>query len=662
MATPANKPVQPAWLTGAALAACAIAVWTVFGGARGFHFVLWDDDYNIQQNPHLSGLTWENLRWMFTDTTYSRRYFPLTWLGWNIEHDLFGLTSYSAHLGNVLFHLLNTVLVFFVIKTALRLWFARENTAPAREATVAATLGALLWALHPLRVEVVAWASGRIYGQAACFILVSAWCYLKAIESPPGSAPARRFRWAAAVALALSLLTYPLALSFVGVLLVLDWYLPGRLRPTPSTPPQSQLRALLQRNLPFILITAVVLGLTLWARTNVQAVGWKAPVTLGEFGVAPRFMQACYVWAYYLWKPLLPFDLSPYYTRLLTFSPGDWEFVVSFLVVAAITALLFLRRRRWPGLWLLWLCHLLILAPVLGLTEHPHFTNDRYSYVAAVPWSVGVAVLIIRFRPRWLAILVPAALLAGFAFLSVAQMKAWQNTETLGLHMIAAIGDHPRRFELYGRMAAALRLEGQVAESNAYYVKSLGGDPHAFDKILNRARGLDEQGQSHEAFAQYLLASQLRPDVAEPPYRLGAILLASDRAADALPFLKTAVRLDPGLADAQVMLGWAFNRTSQAPEAIPHFQAALQIHPDDAAAHSGVGAAMMAIGQARAAVPHLEWVVRHYPNSALAHFQFGLALLDGLGRNADAAAQFELSLKLDPNYPGVRDALDRSRH
>ena len=223
MASATRKTAPSRWQTWAALGVCALAVWAVFGGTRHGSFVLWDDDYNLQQNPHLGGLTWENLRWMFTDTAYSRRYFPLTWLGWTVQHDLFGLTPYSAHLGNVFFHLLNTGLVFFVIQSALRIWLAREDHARGGPATVAATLGALVWALHPLRVEVVAWASGRIYAQTACFLLVSLWCYLKSIEVEPGSALARRFRWVSAASLALSLLTYPLALSYVGVLLVLDW-------------------------------------------------------------------------------------------------------------------------------------------------------------------------------------------------------------------------------------------------------------------------------------------------------------------------------------------------------------------------------------------------------------------------------------------------------
>ena len=665
MATPARTPAKSVWQTCAALAVCAVAVWAVYGAARHGAFVVWDDDYNIQQNPHLSGLTWENLRWMFTDTAYSRRYFPLTWLGWNVEHDLFGLTPYSAHLGNVLFHLFNTVLVFLVIKAALRLWLARENSAPGWSATVAATAGALFWSLHPLRVEVVAWASGRIYAQTACFLLLSLWCYLKSVESAPGSA--RRFRWASVIALALSLLTYPLALGFVGILFVLDWYLPGRLQTATGTPPASASRHWLfvTRHLPFLAVTVVVLGLTLWARTNVTAVGWKPPVTLGEFGVGSRVMQACYVVMYYLAKPWVPLDLSPYYTRLISFSPREPEFLLALLIVVLLSVVLFARRRAWPGLWLLWLCYLLSLVPVLGLTEHPHFTNDRYSYLATVPWSVALAVVLVRLWPRrplrLTALLVAGVVLAVLATLSLAQVAVWRNTETLGLHMIEKMGDHPRRFDIYRRISSALREEGKAAESNAYYFKYLAGDPNALVATLSQARKFEDLGQPREALAQYLLAAQLKPDLPEAPFRIGALLLAQDRPADALPFLKNAIRLSPGLTDARIMLGWAFNRTGQAPEAIPQFETALLALPDDPAAHSGLGAALLAVGHAREAVPHFETVLRQYPNSALAHYNLGLALLDGLGRKTDAAAQFETVLKLQPDYPGAREALERCR-
>jgi hypothetical protein len=663
MAQPAGKPVTQRWLTWAAIGACALAVWFIYGGARHFHFLVWDDDYNIQQNTHLNGVTAENLRWMFTDTAYARRYLPLTWLGWAVEHDLFGLTAKSAHLGNILVHLLNTVLVFLVIQSGIRLWSSPENRPTALSVTVAALLGALIWSLHPLRVEVVAWASGRIYAQSGFFLLLATWCYFASLEAGSGTPRARRWRWASVASFALSLLTYPLALTYVGVLLAVDWYRPKR-PPAATLSGALRLRTVLFDKIPFFVVTALILFVTLWARANVDAASWKPPVTFQEFGIESRAMQAAYVWAYYLVKPFFPIGLSPFYTRLIAFQPTDGPFVASLVVVGLLTAVLFWRRQRWPGLWLLWLCHLIVLTPMLGLTEHPHFTNDRYSYLAAVPWSVAVGVGIVRawsnHALRVVSVLVASAAILGCCALTLAQVSVWRDTETLGLRMIALMGDHTRRFDIYGRISAALRQEGKVAESNAYYLKYLAGDPHAAEKSLALGKDLEARGQTREATVQYLLASELRPDLAEPRYRLGTLLLADNKPDRAVPFLRDAVRLQPDQADVQVTLGWALLRLGQPAEALPFFATALRLASQDPVAHTGMGVALVGLHRPQEALPHLEEALQRFPNAPAAHFNLGTAL-EAVGRTPEAAAQFEAVLKLQPDYPGASAALARTK-
>jgi len=189
----------------------------------------------------------------------------------------------------------------------------------------------------------------------------------------------------------------------------------------------------------------------------------------------------------------------------------------------------------------------------------------------------------------------------------------------------------------------------------------IAGDPHAAENVLSRARKFEDEGNTREALGQYLLAAQLRPDLAEPKFRAGTLLMQQDHAAEALPYLKDAARLEPGSADIQISLGWALNWTHQSAEAIPHLEAGLHIHSDDVAGHSGLGVALLATGKPAEAVPHFEEVVRRYPNAPLAHMQLGLALLDGLGRKAEAAAQFEIVLKLQPDFRGAAEALARTR-
>src|SRR5437870_5979737 len=158
----------------------------VFGGICGHEFVHFDDNVLIYENPHVKGLNWENLQWMFTNVSYARRYMPLGWLSLAIDYQLFGLNPRAYHAGNLALHLANVALLFFLLKRLLLLSWARRDSAaivesePASAALWCAALGALFWAVNPLRVENVAWASARIY--CVAFLCAALWllAWLKA--------------------------------------------------------------------------------------------------------------------------------------------------------------------------------------------------------------------------------------------------------------------------------------------------------------------------------------------------------------------------------------------------------------------------------------------------------------------------------------------------
>ena len=166
---------------------------------------------------------------------------------------------------------------------------------------------------------------------------------------------------------AASLLTYPLALSYVAVLILIDFFPLRRFGQGFFVPAA---RRVWLEKVPFVLVFGLVFAATLWARGH-GSWQWERPVNLEQFGLLSRVMQAFYIWAYYLWKPLLPFDLSPVYTTLGEFDPLSLRFVLSLALVVVITLILFWKRRQWPGLFALWLCHLVVLVPFLGLTEYP---------------------------------------------------------------------------------------------------------------------------------------------------------------------------------------------------------------------------------------------------------------------------------------------------
>ena len=617
---------HPLWVRRAcfwmSIATLALAVWVVFRTAGSAGFLQWDDNRVIQENVHLRGLTGENVRWMFSDLSYEPRYQPLAWLDWALDYQLFGLTARSCHLGNILLHLANAVLVFLFLRRLLQV---AQPQAIEPWITMASALAALIWALHPLRVEPVAWATGRRYLQATLFLLLSILAYLGRVKQQEGGRR-RWLLWGSVAAFTASILTYPPVISYLGALIVLDLYLRGRV--------------LWREKLPFAVVTGLVVGATLWARYHTTAV-WDAPLTLHQFGSGARLSQAFYVWAYYAWKPLLPFHLAPVYTALVDFKAGDGKFLASALGVVAVTGWLLWQRRRWPGAWAIWMCHLLLLVPVLGLTEHPHYTNDRYIYVAAIAWTAGLAGLLclaLTHRSwRWGTAAAAFAIALACGKLSASQIGIWQSNETFFRYQLAELGANRYRWDILSRLGEDLRRHQRPAEAAPLLRESLRVYPSAnaeislglilqderrddeaiacFESALrlepanptalsNLGSALGRVGRFGEAIVQFRRALSYAPDAPEIHNNLGTALLATRAFSEAAEQFQRALALNPHLPGAESNLGEAENDLGAGlasrghwAEALPHFQRAVALRPNDALAHENLGRLLILLGQ-----------------------------------------------------------------
>jgi protein O-mannosyl-transferase len=628
MAKPKNR-WGTAWIWSALIAA---VVGFVFRSASSGALLAWDDDINIINNAHVRGLTWENVRWMFTDVAYMRRYAPLAWLNWSVDYELFGLTARSCHVGNVIFHAANAVLVFALLRRLLGLRSIDSDGSEPR-LLVASAVAALIWAIHPLRVEVVAWASGRIYCQGMFFLLTAAIAYLESVRAQR-AAQFRARRWwlvAAIVAYAASSLTYPIGLTFVAVLLVLDVYVLRRIEANGEVSRSSQLRAVLIEKIPFVAVAAVIAGITLIARWNAHGL-WAAPPTLAEFGIFPRMMQALYVWAYYVWRPWAPIDLAPVYTALVDFRPRDVVFIASAVVVIGITAMLFLRRPRWPGLWAAWLIHLIVLVPMLGMTEHPHYTSDRYSYAQALVWSglIGAAILQVRLpRARLAALAAMTAAVAIFSLMSTAQITVWRDNETLFRYLNATVDNAAYRADITMRLGDSLRSQGRLAEAEAFYRESLRLAPvRAQSAIPHFGLAKIAQGRSEweTAVKHFAAAVVLQPEFGEAQLGLGEALLGDHNPMEATKYLARAAALlpaDPGVRDCY---GSALLQSGKTAEAITQFEAAIQLSPAFVRARCNHVVALLIAGRTIDAMGEWATVRLLVPHTANGNDPFAAAL------------------------------------
>jgi hypothetical protein len=204
--------------------------------------------------------------------------------------------------------------------------------------------------------------------------MVSLLCYLR-FQVTPEERGRGKFYWISLLCFAASLLSYPIGLTFVVILVVLDFYPRRRFKPGLAGLWDSTANRIWLEKVPYALISVLVLVVTLLLRASNSRLG--PPPSLEQFGVGARAMQAFYVWAYYVWKPWLPFHLSPIYATLVQFNPNTWPFWLSAGFVAGATMLFLRRWRQWPWALALWASHLVLLAPMLGLTEHPHCACDR---------------------------------------------------------------------------------------------------------------------------------------------------------------------------------------------------------------------------------------------------------------------------------------------
>jgi tetratricopeptide (TPR) repeat protein len=514
--------LAPDLLVALALAALTVAV---FAPALGHGWLDYDDDQNFLRNPHYRGLGAAQLRWMLTGVIMGH-WTPLTWLTHGLDYTLWGMDPGGYHLGNVLIHAGNAA-IFYALAWRL-LGAALPGAAPAA-LRLGAAAAALLFALHPLRVESVAWITERRDVLAALFYLLTVLTWLRAGAS---EGAARRGWYVGSLTLfALGLLSKSMLVSLPVVLLVLDVYPRRRLDLRAWRSPAA--RALLLEKAPYLALAVAAVAIT--------TVTMSASVRVTSLALYPppaRLAIAAYGLVFYPWKTLVPLDLRPMYEMPVRVSLLEPPFLVAALAVAAITVALVAARRRWPAGLAVWIAYAVTLAPVSGLIHAgPQLVADRFAYLPSLGlcllFGAGVAVSV---RGSTLARLVPlaaAAWIASLAALTWSQVQIWRDTDTLFVYTLTVDPDCGWCHAQYG---GALGNRGDLA----------GAIPH-----LQRA-------------------AALRPHRFRDQAHAGLALLRAGRAADALPYLERAVAAQPDNVEARANLELALMEVGRAAEAAAH--------------------------------------------------------------------------------------------
>ena len=588
----------------------AVLTLGVYWPVRTHDFILYDDPQFITENPQIqSGLSWKTVVYAFT-TPIAGNWHPVTSLSHALDCELFGPNPGADHLVNALLHALNGLLLFLL----LRQWFliALTDKCSAQLATTllpestnswsvptwAALFAALLFALHPLRVESVAWIAERKDLLSGLFFFLTLWLYTRYVQlgkrpqEPVSRTGLLRRRsgfyyFLAVVSFAFGLMSKPMLVTLPFVLLLLDYWPFQRLRTLPA-------RVLLEK-LPFLLLSIVDCWITLAVQRSAGAMQVIVRVTWLE-----RISNALTSYLRYLGKFFWPADLSIVYPHpakhyyLRDQWPG-WEIAAAALLLVLLSVFCLSQARRRPYLAVGWFWYLGMLVPVIGLVQvGEQAMADRYTYlpligpVMALAWWLtelprltrasswrkvvpvpssnplpnrrpddpptdpGNSTPVALGRPVWnWGIFCATALL--LAALTRHQLAFWNNTVTLFGHAIDVTADNPSAQFALG---AGLERQGQVRQAIVHYRMAVAIDSHYAKAYYNLGQIFRKTGQWQAAADAYLAAARANPADQATQLNLASVLPQVGRPREAVAHFDQALRTDPNSIEALNNLAW----------------------------------------------------------------------------------------------------------
>src|SRR2546427_7291002 len=374
---PVTRALTQRWVYRLVPVLVALVTFAAFLPALQNQFVSFDDDKNFLDNPHYRGLAWTHLRWMWT--THLGHYIPLTWMTLGLDYLLWGMNPVGYHLTSLLLHAANAVVFFFVVRRLL----TRALPSPSERGhalAVSAGFAALVFAIHPLRVESVAWATERRDVLSGLFYLLTILMYLRACER---GARGRRWYWLSVAVFGCALLSKSMVVNLPVVLLILDVYPLRRLGGAIGWWSEPARRVYVEK-IPFVLLAAAASAVALMAQLSKSAI-----VSVVQLSGLGRLAVSMYGLSFYLWKTGAPVNLSPLYELPPTVNPWAPPVLLSYGLVLAITAIVLALRRRVPGLPAAWVAYIVVLLPVLGIFQSgPQIAADRYTYLAGLGWAI----------------------------------------------------------------------------------------------------------------------------------------------------------------------------------------------------------------------------------------------------------------------------------
>lgn len=604
---------------------------TAFVTILGHDFVTYDDNDYIYANPHFrDGLTWQSVQWALV-ASYAANWHPLTWLSHLLDLELYGVNPAGAsaksaaghHMTSLTVHVAN-VLVLLLALTRLtgKIWLSAAVS--------------LVFAIHPLQVETVAWVAQRKTLLSVFFGTLTLVAYANYVRSP-------RIIWYSMVVLgfALSLMAKQFLVTLPFVMLLLDFWPLGRLRLTrqryDAPPAQSAsgirpmaARWVLLEKIPLLAMTVAACAATIWAQSTTGAV-----VALGSLSLSHRIANALVAYVQYLCKSLWPVHLAVFYPHYGTGLPL-WQVggsVVLLLVLMGIS-LWTLRRRPYAAVG--WFWYLGTLVPVIGIVQvGAQSMADRYMYIPIIGLAIAVVWTVAEFAPHegrqhsgflWAI----TAIMLGLVFGASLQARHWRDELALFTHAARAIKNNGRAEVNVG---LALHNRQRFEDAVKHYEEAL------------RIKGVDP-------FPQFNASGYVQAHV-----NLGAILREDNRIEEAINHFYDALRISPNYALAHFNLGLASVSQNKQNDALRHFAKTVEVAPQYVDARCALASVLGEQGHFAEAAIHLNKALSTRPNHVKALYTLG-KVLTAQGALDQAAIRFQQVLKTNPGHIKAKRELD----
>jgi tetratricopeptide (TPR) repeat protein len=630
-------------------------VWIAFGQTLRHEFVNYDDGPYVYSNPRIaSGLSLANLLWAFTHV-HSANWHPLTTISHMLDCQLYDLQPWGHHLTNVLLHAAAAVVLFLALfeltgrdgSPSRPSDAARPAVAPYQNLWASAFVAAL-FAVHPLRVESVAWVAERKDVLSGVFFMLTLLAYARYARSD-------RFSWGqyttVLVFFALGLMCKPTLVTLPFVLLLLDYWPLRRVRNQWSV-----IRRLILEKIPLFVVSAASCLATILAQKEAFA-------PIRAVHLQERLANALIAYVQYIGQAIYPAHLAvlyPYQEAGLSVA----EVVFALVVLVTVSVFFFRWRKTYPFALTGWLWFVGMLVPMIGIVQVGSQPRaDRYTYLPEIGLYIlvtwGAMELLKNWRYKREVLPIAAAVLVGvFVTLSYFQTSYWLNSETLWRHTVDVTS---RNYIAQNNLAGTLLERGQLNDAMAHYREALEIKPDVAQVQSNFGNALLREGNVDEAIVHLQKALQIDPAYAEAYNHMGSALMKKGQAGEAIAHYQKAVQLNTSYADAYNNLGVAFLRSGQVDQAIADYKKAVAINPGSAEMQYNLGNALAHQGNWADAIACYQAAVSTERDSVKAgKIRNNLAAaLEKFGKSDEALEQLRQALQSNENYPEAHCNLAR---